>query len=733
MKRNLIRWFVGMQIVSTMLTGCAPTQPFFFGERGDLAHYIDRAQRIEYPDLHTEQIPEVSQAYPPLSLENQNFEYADLTLEQCIHLALVNAQILRTLPGLQRQNADMAAIILSSPGNQLSSVHDAALVATTTNPQQIAIDGNGNRVQARGLTRANQVGGVEDALSEFDAQFSSFMSYNTTDRARNVGSGNVFNPQFFQGRDGTGQMALSKRMATGGVATLRSQSIYSFNNIPTQSQGLGNFGRAVPSDYTQILEAGVQHPLLRGRGTLVNRIPVVLARINEDISLVEYEERVRNLVRDVEFAYWDLYASYWNFETAKIAREGAGLAHKIAKDKFDVGQSTLSGVARAETTYQDLETQVKASLAGSGAGSDPGLFGRERNLRFLIGWSASDGRLIRPSDKPAVGWAQFDLDSVKAEIYTRNLELRRQKWIVKQKELELVSAKNQILPDVNINLLYRYVGVGGRLLNSDGGNPAFPTGGGQASAWEELFGGNYQEGAVRVDFTPNAIGSRRALTAITNAQLDLQKNHQALIAKEEAVLFKLYEYLNTFESVYHQMGHQLKAMSASDIEVKSYETRIKDGDPGNPDFVLNELLRAQQARARAGQQYNRLVAEYNKSLVELHALKGSLLEYNNIQLEEGLWAEKAYWDAHERARERDAAKYMDYGASRPKVISQGEYQQFAGTTQAQVRPATRTIQPATNKNLDGKETPEVIPAAPEKGMVIPPELRANKATGRIRS
>ncbi len=206
-----------------------------------------------------------------------------------------------------------------------------------------------------------------------------------------------------------------------------------------------------------------------------------------------------------------------------------------------------------------------------------------------------------------------------------------------------------------------------------------------------------------------------------------------MIAKEEAVLFKLYEYLNTFESVYHQMGHQLKAMSASDIEVKSYETRIKDGDPGNPDFVLNELLRAQQARARAGQQYNRLVAEYNKSLVELHALKGSLLEYNNIQLEEGLWAEKAYWDAHERARERDAAKYMDYGASRPKVISQGEYQQFAGTTQAQVRPATRTIQPATNKNLDGKETPEVIPAAPEKGMVIPPELRANKATGRIRS
>ncbi|MFN9411492.1 MAG: TolC family protein, partial [Pirellula sp.] len=493
-------------------------------------------------------------------------------------------------------------------------------------------------------------------------------------------------------------------------------------------------GRAVPSDYTQILEAGVQHPLLRGRGTLVNRIPVVIARINEDVSLVEYEERVRNLVRDVEFAYWDLYASYWNFELAKVAREGAGLAHKIAKDKYDAGESTLSGVARAEATYQDLETQVKASLAGSGAGGDPGLFGRERNLRFLLGWSASDGRLIRPSDKPTVGWAQFDLDSVKAELYTRNLELRRQKWIIKQKELELVSAKNQILPDVNINLLYRWVGVGGRLLNSDGGNPPFPTGGGQASAWEELFGGNYQEGVVRAEFTPNPFGARRALNAITNAQLDLAKNHRALEEKENAALFKLYEHLTNFETLYHQMGHQLKAMSASDTEVQTYELRLeKPSAAGNADFVLNELLRAQQARARAGQQYNRLVSDYNKSLVDLHALKGSLLEYNNIQLEEGLWADKAYWDAHERARERDAAKYMDYGASRPKVISQGEYQQFTGTAQAQARPATRVIPPAANSDQEEKAKPETVPAVPEKEKIIPPELRANRATGRIRS
>ena len=164
MKRNLIKWIVGLQIGSTMLTGCAPTQPFFIGERGELAHYIDRAQKIEYPDLQRQPIAEVTQALPPISLDNLNFEFSDLTLEECISYALNNTQIVRALPGTQRQNADMPAVVLSTPSPQLSSIYDPALTANTTNSQPLVIDGNGNRVLARGAARANQVGGVEDAL-----------------------------------------------------------------------------------------------------------------------------------------------------------------------------------------------------------------------------------------------------------------------------------------------------------------------------------------------------------------------------------------------------------------------------------------------------------------------------------------------------------------------------------------------------------------------------------------
>ena len=35
------------------LTGCTPTQPFYFTDDGDMSHYKDVATEIEYPDVDT--------------------------------------------------------------------------------------------------------------------------------------------------------------------------------------------------------------------------------------------------------------------------------------------------------------------------------------------------------------------------------------------------------------------------------------------------------------------------------------------------------------------------------------------------------------------------------------------------------------------------------------------------------------------------------------------------------
>ena len=478
MNRSLFRITAYLQIGIMILisTGCAPTQPFFLKESPDLQYYLNAATSIEYPDVEVESLPETTQSLPPLTIGNHDYQFWDLSLEECVSIALQNNKIFVTTGGNAEFRQNVAAQIVSGNADQFGSIYDVAIQQSTTQSVPLSVDGSGNRLLPRGVLRANQIGGVEDALAEFDAQASGFVTFDTTDRPQN--SVLQINPLFSTARNSTQQSAISKRLATGGVATLRQQSQYTRNNTPFFPAL--NAARAVPSDWTALIEAQVQHPLMRNRGTLVNRIPVVLASLNEDISIADFEIQVRNLVRDVEVAYWDLYVAYRNVSTSIIGRNSAIATAQFAKEQFKGGTGTRQELAQAVEQYYQFRGRMEGALAGSNLPGDDrfGVYGRERALRELMGQTATDGRLIRPIDEPTLARVEFDWSESIAQSLYLSPELRRDKIRIKQSELELISAKNQILPEVNLSLLYRWVGVGDSLFSRNDtpspGTPAFP-------------------------------------------------------------------------------------------------------------------------------------------------------------------------------------------------------------------------------------------------------------------
>jgi len=87
--------------------------------------------------------------------------------------------------------------------------------------------------------------------------------------------------------------------------------------------------------------------------------------------------------------------------------------------------------------------------------------------------------------------------------------------------------------------------------------------------------------------------------------------------------------------------------------------------------TLDLLLDAQRRRAEAESAYYRSLVDYNKAIMNVHYRKGSMLDYDGVYLAEGEWPGKAYFDALRQARKRDAGLYMDYGYTRPKVMSTG--------------------------------------------------------------
>jgi hypothetical protein len=91
-----------------------------------------------------------------------------------------------------------------------------------------------------------------------------------------------------------------------------------------------------------------------------------------------------------------------------------------------------------------------------------------------------------------------------------------------------------------------------------------------------------------------------------------------------------------------------------------------------------------------------------------------LLEYNGVYLAEGPWPAKAYFDAHRRARARDAALHMDYGFTKPEEISRGPMNQEMGSgNTAPAGPANAAPPPARGSgNGEPLPPPNTVPVQP---------------------
>src|SRR5262249_790488 len=141
--------------------------------------------------------------------------------------------------------------------------------------------------------------------------------------------------QVFVQNTSTFNTAITKVTATGGQFSVRNNIVYDLNNNPT---------RQVPKDWNVNYEFSFNQPLLAGAGVEFNRIAgpfnpftnipggapsspafdgVILARINVDISLADFEAGVRDLVNETEQAYWELSFAWRNLETANTALNSA--------------------------------------------------------------------------------------------------------------------------------------------------------------------------------------------------------------------------------------------------------------------------------------------------------------------------------------------------------------------------------------------------------------------------
>jgi len=693
--------------VSLLAGGCAPRQPFYFFEDGDLSHYVGAIQKIEYPDTCQEPLAEAAGAIEPVTLSNAKFDSIwELSLEEAIRTALENGKVLRNLGGRfgsfggpRPQTGEPPVSLLTAP-QQTPTAYDPAI--TETDPFR----------------------GVESALALFDAQLSSSLTWERLNRPQNFnsGTGALIFPQNLQGDQGNWTSGITKRTATGATWGFANSTIYDNNNSPI---------REVPSTWTTNYDFTFSQPLLQGAGVTYNRIAgpdsfeniygrplfrgVLLARINADISLADFEAGVRNLVSDTEQSYWELYFAYRNLEARKAGRDSSLEAwrkvHALMVEGSRGGERDKEAQAREQ--YFFFRSEVEQALTD--------VYRSESRLRYMMGISASDGRLIRPADEPTTARIAFDWQQSLVEALSRSAELRKQKWVIKQRELELTAAKNLILPRLDLVGRWRFLGMGQELINqnynpyeSNNDDPLRGT-----DAYSTMFSGQFQEWQAGAQFLM-PLGFRRELATVRHHQLQLARERARLQDEELEASHALVDAVRNVDTNFALAQTNFNRRVAAERQVDAVQAAYDAGQ-----VTLDQLLDAQRRRAEAESAYYRALVDYNRSISQLHFRKGSLLEYNGVFLAEGPWPGKAYFDAHRRARQRDASLYLDYGHSRPGVFSRGTITQNFESIGADARavqlpardPATRGAEPTSAPRQPAASgAPELLPApAPKAG------------------
>ena len=651
---------VALLAATMFFTGCTPSKPIYLNDTGSLTHFVDQATRIEYPDTETRSLDEVTQSFAPITVTDPDFEnYLDLTLEQCVGYALQNGKLFRGYgtPSLQGTRVSPGQDTVANGPAAAGTIYNVAIRESEPGfigtPGQI---GQPGAISTNTQLDTNQ--GVEAALADFDAQLTSALTWSKSDQPRNTVFTNPNEPLVFQQDLVQWSNEVAKKTANGTQIFFRNISSYNANSNPVDdpTTPVNEGFQVLDSFYQTSFEAEVRQPLLRGRGAFIQRMPIVISRIGTDQELANLDAQLQNYVTNVEIRYWDLFCAYRSLKAAKTGLNAALETYRIVKDQFDEGSDVdKQQVAQSIEQYHFFDQQVTESFNT--------LLNAEGALRYLLGWSSNDGQIIRPIDEPVMAPVEFDYCSTLCEALTNRPELRQQRWEIKKKELAVAYSKNGLLPELNATALYRYLGFGNK-FGTSGDGAGFPDP--SSGALNDLYDGNFQEFQAGLDFRL-PIGFRRELANLKNAQLKLARDIARHEDMELDINRELHETFRSLATNLSVMRSSFNRWRSAQIEEDHFED-LKDAGVETLDVALD----AQRRKSQAEISFYTAVCEYNKTLALMHRRKGTTLPYCGIKFNEGPWAGKAYLDADEYARRRGASTEMDYGWSRPNVISRGQ-------------------------------------------------------------
>jgi len=435
--------------------------------------------------------------------------------------------------------------------------------------------------------------------------------------------------QLTAGAGVTSLQQLNHRYSIGYGQTFHTGTRVDINFYMTRRSDNNQFNTFNPS-YSGVLTYQVTQPLLRNYGRSINDTQIRVARNNRNISAIDFEMQMIDLVTGAQNLYWDLV---YQREDIKVRKQSLDLAEKTLSDnkrQVQIGTMAPIDVVQAESAVaQRQEQMVTTSYVADQM--------QDRVKRLMT--NLPDPALvlaqlspIDPAPKPRPDDVMPLEDAIKYALESRP-ELRSIEMQLQNSEIQLKYNKNQLLPSLNVSAGYTQSGIGGvQTVRSElGGEQVVSViRGGLTDAFSQLFGYNYT--GYSAGFNLSIPLSNRSVRAEYSRVLT---DKQALSAKRNMLVQEIaLEVRNANSQVEMNRARITAAERALELANMQLEAEQKKFQLGTSQlrFVLEEQQNVSAAQTTQVQ----ALVNYAKALVDYDKAVGRTLRKNNIEIEKQL-------------------------------------------------------------------------------------------------
>ncbi len=563
---RMMRWVV-MSLVLTTACGCGVTAR-------DVARNIVMPEQRTIEHRDTEELPAVPipTNTAPRTVSNLRPELTDwqLSLDDAVRIALEQTRVVRVLVG-----ATAAA-----PSGQ--TIYDAAITNTTIDQAQATFD---PKLQFNNQwSRTNTPTAINDPID-----FTASLPYSVPTGAY-LGSLGVTKTNVLGGQWGATWTENPTHFT--GSGTIISPFLPAIT-FPLNPQNASNFNLS----YTQ--------PLLQGAGFRVNTAPIVIARLNTEMSFFQYKDSVQEMVRGVIEAYWNLVNARTDVWAKKIQVELSKEAYEREQTRLKAGIADLKDVAQARVTYN----QYKAALIAAEAS----VLTREGALRNILGLPPSDDKFIIPVSPPTSERLRPEWDKLVQLAEATRPDIIELKIIIEAEQQRLLQAENQMLPQLNAVGSYQWNGLTGIMPN---GEPF------------SVPGNSYGNWTLGVTFSV-PLGLRQGRAQVRQEKLLILRDRANLEQGLHNAIHELTVTVRDLDSAFEQYLAYKETRAAAEVNVKVQSEKFKAGQSIylNVLQALNDWGNAVTSEAAA-------LLSYNVALANLERRTGTILQTHGLVFNE---------------------------------------------------------------------------------------------------